>query len=229
MDSRLFTQLRIPNAEAKGCGSKMFGEKVELGLDAARAEKEGPLRVRESFCSCGPCIRLDLANCEMVSHVGRVLSASAPLAKRAVTRRPKIESLEEWADLLKAGVIVTVRAAVDEHLLEGRYWLAKLVLRAQLSSSILNIDINQPTLARLTLSVADIRRDQPSWCPLVWYTRATSTKSAGSLPKHSSASSSSAASVATGEPHYELFYRSFCCTNTFIVSFQISGCCHRGN
>jgi hypothetical protein len=95
MDSKLFTKFAVPNAEAKGWGSKnKVGEKVGLCTDKAKAETEGPLLGRESFCACGPCIRLDFGRCEMTAHVGKMRRVSAPLAKGAATRAPQLQSLQ---------------------------------------------------------------------------------------------------------------------------------------
>lgn len=127
MDSRLFTKFAVPDAVASGWGSKMFGEKVGMCADPSRAEKDGPLHVRNLFCACIPCIALKFDHCEMKRHVGKMQHATAPLAKGVATRRPQIESLEEWADKLTAGMIVAVRVASDEQRYENEYWLAKLV------------------------------------------------------------------------------------------------------
>lgn len=123
MDSSKFTKFAVPDADAKGWGSKSFGEKVGLCTDRAKAEKEGPLHVRHSFCACKPCICLEFDKCEMMQHVGKMTRVSAPLDNSAATRRPMLESLEEWADCLCAGMLVAVRAGEGEH----DYWLAKLL------------------------------------------------------------------------------------------------------
>ena len=99
MDSKLFTRFAVPDAEAKGWGSKKVGEKVGLCTDKAKAEKEGPLVGRESFCACGPCILLNFNRCEMAAHVGQMkplgkYGISAPLAKGATTRAPQLQSLQ---------------------------------------------------------------------------------------------------------------------------------------
>ena len=46
-----------------------------------------------------------------------------PLKKGEVARTNQIESLVEWANLLKPGMVVAVRAAEQEVQLEGPYWL----------------------------------------------------------------------------------------------------------
>ena len=95
--------------------------------DKAKAEKDGPLLASELFCACGPCIRFNFSECEMTKHVGKKMRFEAPRAKGVATRRPQMESLEEWSDELKAGMIVALRASRHERHLEGDYWLAKLV------------------------------------------------------------------------------------------------------
>lgn len=94
MDSKLFTKFAVPDATAVGWGSKSLSEKIGLCTDKAKAEKDGPLLARESFCACGPCIRLDFENCEMTAHVGKMRRVSAPLAKGATTRAPQLQSLQ---------------------------------------------------------------------------------------------------------------------------------------
>ena len=171
-----FTKFAVPPAEAKGWGSKAFGDKVAHGQrarssrarrviartasesprarrvtartasqvgaceDKAKAEKDGPLLASELFCACGPCIRFNFSECEMTRHVGKkmrklsingkLVPIDAPRAKGEATRRPQMESLEEWSDELKAGMLVACRASRTERHLEGDYWLAKLVRAA---------------------------------------------------------------------------------------------------
>ena len=108
--------------------------------DKAKAEKDGPLLASELFCACGPCIRFNFSECEMTRHVGKkmrklsingkLVPIDAPRAKGEATRRPQMESLEDWSDELKAGMLVALRASRDERHLEGDYWLAKLVRAA---------------------------------------------------------------------------------------------------
>ena len=98
--------------------------------DKAKAEKDGPLLVSELFCACESCIRFNFSECEMTKHIGKKMRFEAPLAKGVATRRPQMESLEEWSDELKAGMLVACRASRTERHLEGDYWLAKLVRAA---------------------------------------------------------------------------------------------------
>ena len=41
-------------------------------------------------------------------------------------RRPQLQTLEEWADLL-AGMLVAVRAHKADHHMEGVYWLVRVL------------------------------------------------------------------------------------------------------
>lgn len=59
--------------------------------------------------------------------MGFVKYVTTSLAKGVSYRRPQIESLEEWAAMMKTGMIVAVRVSADERLHDGDYWLAKLV------------------------------------------------------------------------------------------------------
>ena len=49
--------------------------------------------------------------------------AGAAASWHWASRVPQIESLEEWAALLKLGMVVAVRAAPAERHLEGGFWL----------------------------------------------------------------------------------------------------------
>ena len=48
---------------------------------------------------------------------------TVPLPRGAASRVAQIESLEEWAALLKPGWVVGVRVAKDELHIEGAVWL----------------------------------------------------------------------------------------------------------
>ena len=59
----------------------------------------------------------------MRAERGPIASVKVPLKKGEVARTNQIESLVEWANLLKPGMVVAVRAAEQEVQLEGPYWL----------------------------------------------------------------------------------------------------------
>ena len=75
------------------------------------------------FCACDACLLFDFANCEMRAQRGPMVSVKVPLKKGEVARTNQIESLVEWAKLLKPGMVVAVRAAAHEVEIEGPYWL----------------------------------------------------------------------------------------------------------
>ena len=79
--------------------------------DPQRAEREGPLRTGRMFCSCGPCTLLDFEHCEMTAMMGHTKSVQVPLPRGTASRVPQAQSLEEWAGMLKPGMVVAVRAA----------------------------------------------------------------------------------------------------------------------
>lgn len=62
----------------------------------------------------------------MTAFVGKKLRQSTPLAKGVSTQVPQLIALEEWADELKADMLVAVNVAADQRGHEGTYWLAKL-------------------------------------------------------------------------------------------------------
>ena len=75
------------------------------------------------FCACDACLLFDFDKCEMRAQRGPIASVKVPLKKGEVARTNQIESLVEWANLLKPGMVVAVRAAEQEVQLEGPYWL----------------------------------------------------------------------------------------------------------
>ena len=54
---------------------------------------------------------LDFDGCERTAQVGRVRPVTVPLPRGSTARVAQIESLEEWAALLKPGWVVGVRVA----------------------------------------------------------------------------------------------------------------------
>lgn len=102
-----------------------MNQHVYFGLcaDRQRAERDGPLRTGRMFCACVPCSMLDFEHCEMTAMMGRTRTVQVPLPRGTASRVPQIESLEEWAALLKLGMVVAVRAAPAERHLEGGFWL----------------------------------------------------------------------------------------------------------
>jgi hypothetical protein len=118
-----FTKGAVPDCEARGWHSHEQHVHVGLSADRQRAERDGPLRVGRMFCSCWPCTLLDFDTCEMVAQMGRVRTVQVPLPRNTPSRVGQIESLEEWGDLLKPGMVVAVRAGAAELGLEGPFWL----------------------------------------------------------------------------------------------------------
>ena len=49
---------------------------------------------------------LDFEHCEMTAMMGRTRTVQVPLPRGTASRVPQIESLEEWAALLKLGMVV---------------------------------------------------------------------------------------------------------------------------
>lgn len=62
----------------------------------------------------------------MLHQVGTLRSVRVPMTRSARPRVPMIESLEEFAALLKPGMIIAVRAAESELDEEGPYWLLRV-------------------------------------------------------------------------------------------------------
>lgn len=126
-----FTKRSVPDAEAESkWQSKSDQEMVGMCEDAALADKMGPIKAGRLFCGCGACTMLKFENCEMVAFVGKKLRVNAPLAKGASTQVPQLVSLEEWANSLHPNMLVAVTACKDEQIIEGVYWLAKLLTGA---------------------------------------------------------------------------------------------------
>ena len=123
MDTAKFTKSRVPTAEARGwdCNKKHFY--VGRCADAQRVSQVGPLETASMFCACDPCLLFDFGNCEMAAQRGLILSVKVPLKKGEVARTNQIESLVEWGNLLKPGMVVALRAAAHEVEIEGPYWL----------------------------------------------------------------------------------------------------------
>lgn len=122
-DTAKFTKRAVPDCEAKGWGCHDQHVYAGLCLDRQRAERDGPLRTGPMFCACVPCSMLDFTHCEMTALVGCTRLVQVPLPKGNVSRTPQIESLEEWARVLKPSMVVGVRAVGAEHHLEGSVWL----------------------------------------------------------------------------------------------------------
>ena len=66
---------------------------------------------------------LDFEHCEMTAMMGRTRPVQVPLPRGTASRVPQMESLQEWADQLRPGMVVGVRATGAEQHLEGRVWL----------------------------------------------------------------------------------------------------------
>jgi hypothetical protein len=96
---------------------------VGLCADRQRAERDGPLRTGRMFCACVSCSMLDFEHCKMTAMMGRTRPVNVPLPRGTASRVSQIESQEEWASLLKLGMVVAVRASAAERHLEGGFWL----------------------------------------------------------------------------------------------------------
>jgi|TARA_B110001469_G_scaffold89753_1_gene85184 hypothetical protein len=123
MDTAKFSKRAVPDCEARGWSCHDQHVYVGLCADRQRAERDGPLRTGRMFCACVPCSMLDFEHCEMTAMVGRTRPVNVPLPRGTASRVSQIESLEEWASLLKLGMVVAVRAAAAERHLEGGFWL----------------------------------------------------------------------------------------------------------
>ena len=125
MDTRHFTKFTVPESEGFK-GSKSYHEFVGMCKVAEEAEKNGPLRAREMFCACDPCLVLDLDDCLMQAAVGRAVRVQTKLPKGGQLRRPQVVALEEWRDWLESGKVVAVRPDSSERHLDhdNPYWLA---------------------------------------------------------------------------------------------------------
>ena len=121
-DTAKFTKKAVPDCEARGWGCHDQHVYVGLCVDRQRAEHDGPLRTGRMFCACVPCSLLDFARCEMTPMMGFTHQVQVPLPRGAPSRMPQIESLQEWADLLKRKMVVAVRATGAAQHLEGPAW-----------------------------------------------------------------------------------------------------------
>ena len=61
---------------------------------------------------------LDFEHCKMTAMMGRTRPVNVPLPRGTASRVSQIESLEEWASLLKLGMVVAVHASAAERHLE---------------------------------------------------------------------------------------------------------------
>ena len=57
---------------------------------------------------------LDFEHCEMTAMMGRTHPVQVPLPRGTTSRVPQMESLQEWADQLRPGMVVGVCATGDE-------------------------------------------------------------------------------------------------------------------
>ena len=135
-DTASFTKRAVPDCEARGWGCHDQHVYVGLCADRQRAERDGPLRTGRMFCACVPCTMLDFDRCEMAKQMGLTRLVTVPLPRGTASRVPQIESLQEWADLLKPPMVVGVRATGAEQHLEG-----KVRCQAQLSAHALSIGL----------------------------------------------------------------------------------------
>ena len=122
-DTSRFTKGRVPDCEARGWGCHDQHVYAGLCADRQRAERDGPLRTGPMFCACDPCTRLDFAHCEMTELMGRTRPVQVPLPRGTASRVPLMESLTDWANILKPGMVVAIRAVGAEQHLEGKFWL----------------------------------------------------------------------------------------------------------
>jgi len=122
-DTAKFTKRAVPECEAKGWHCSEQHVYTGLCADAQKAERDGPLRTGRMFCACLRCTLLDFDNCERTAQVGRMRHVTVPPPRGAASRVAQVESLVEWAALLKPGWVVGVRVASDQVHLEGKAWL----------------------------------------------------------------------------------------------------------
>lgn len=87
---------------------------VGLCGDQQKATRDGPLLVKDGFCSCSSCRPplYDFYNCKLKSQNGKFRRVECKLAKGQVAGVPQLLALEEWAASLEKGQVVAVR--VDE-------------------------------------------------------------------------------------------------------------------
>ena len=86
MDTRHFTKFTVPESEGFK-GSKSYHEFVGTCKVAEEAEKNGPLRAREMFCACDPCLMLEpTASCKPPSAALCVSRPSSPKAGSCAAR-----------------------------------------------------------------------------------------------------------------------------------------------
>lgn len=130
LDTAKFTKGRVPDCEARGWACHDQHVYAGLCADQQRAERDGPIRTGRMFCACVPCSMLNFGQCEMTAMMGRTRDVQVPLPRGTASRVPQIESLQEWADQLKPGMVVGVRATGAEKHLEGPVWLLLITSEA---------------------------------------------------------------------------------------------------
>lgn len=120
----LFTATAVPDALPFAGSSKVH---MSAGMcdDADRARSEGPLIVRDVFCPCAPCCKLEFGLCLMKDTFNSVKTVSVKRASS--TGLPsQSASMAEFAKALDVNTIVAFRVAADESTIEGCVWLALL-------------------------------------------------------------------------------------------------------
>ena len=123
VDSAKFTKARVPDCEARGWACHDQHVYAGLCADQQRAERDGPIRTGRMFCACPPCSMLNFEQCEMTAMMGLTRQVQVPLPRGTASRMPQMASLQEWANLLRPGMVVAVRATGADQHLEGPVWL----------------------------------------------------------------------------------------------------------
>jgi len=121
-DTSLFAVSAVPDALPFAGSSKVH---MSAGMcdDVDVAQRDGPLKVRDVFCPCEPCLCLDFRKCKMTATFGAVKTV---YVKRSDdTGLPsETANLEEFAALLGMDKVVALRVEPDEADIDGGVWLA---------------------------------------------------------------------------------------------------------
>lgn len=132
LDSSLFTIANV--CEAKGfSGSAEKHRFISTCMDAERARVDGLLSTSTAFCGCANCTRFDFSHCLMHGLGGmdtKLQSVKAPRVHFSGAPS-QTATLEAFAKTLAKGQLRAVRVDSAEKGIEGDFWLADVLGKAQ--------------------------------------------------------------------------------------------------
>ena len=107
--------------EAKGFeGSMKTHQLVGLCEDREAAERNGPLHVRDGYCACEPCRRLDFRGCLFKAEAGRMRKVTTPIITHVRGALTLSQALEEFASTIDGRQLLAVRNGANDS-----FWLAR--------------------------------------------------------------------------------------------------------